>query len=139
MGAVKSQGGGWNPLRNYVNPNCSSHTSITFLISFSTILSKIFILCRSNFWPLQFLLSVASPLYLKQFTMTLVSHSEGILFSFNIHLKRLVILSKAASPDANSIYVTTPDVPGALHFFILVKYDFTFSVYLLLRSNYWIF
>ena len=53
--------------------------------------------------------------------MTRVFHSEGILFSFNMQLKRLVILSKAASPEANSIYVKRPDVPGALPFFILVK------------------
>ena len=52
-----------------------------------------------------------------------VSHSVGILFSFNMQLKRLVI-SKPASPEANNISVMALDVPGALHFFILAKADF---------------
>ena len=51
-------------------------------------------MCSTNLRPLELSLSVAYPLCLKQFTMTLVSHSEGILFSFNIQLKRLIILSK---------------------------------------------
>ena len=73
-------------------------------------------------------LSLAPPLCLKQFTTTLVSHSEGILFSFNIQLKRLVILPKPALPDANNISITRPDAPEALPFFILVKTDFTLII-----------
>ena len=59
----------------------------------------------------------------------LVPYSVGILFSFNMQLKRLVIISKPASPEVNNISVTTPDVPGALPFFILVKADFTLSLF----------
>ena len=60
--------------------------------------------------------------------MTFVSHSEGILFSLNIQLKRLVIVSKPVSPKANNISVTKPDVSEVLPFFILVNADFTLSV-----------
>ena len=46
--------------------------------------------------------------------MTLVSDSEGILFSFNIQFKGVIILSKPLSPEANNISITIPDVPEAL-------------------------
>ena len=65
--------------------------------------------------------------------MTLESNSDDILF------QRIVILSKPASSEANSISVTTLDVPEAFPFFILVKVDLTLFFSLWLRSNYWIF
>ena len=59
------------------------------------------------------------------YTVMLVFQSLGIFF--NVHLKRLAILSKPTSPDAKNIFVTTPDDSKALPFFILAGADFTFS------------
>ena len=48
------------------------------------------------------------------YTVMLVFQSPGIFF--NVHLKRLAILSKPTSPDAKNIFVTTPDDSKVLPF-----------------------
>ena len=72
-----------------------------------------------------------------------MAHSKAIYLIY-IQLNRLVILSKPISPEANNISVRTPDIPGALPFFILVfKVDLTLYLFVvevqlldLLRLNF---
>ena len=71
-------------------------------------------------------LSATSPVCVKQ-CIQWCSCSNHQVFFFNVHLKRLAILSKPTSPDAKNIFVTTPDDSKVLPFFILAGADFTFS------------
>ena len=83
--------------------NCIASMSTTSQIVFYVNLSKTFTVCSNNFNP-----PVASPLFLKQFTMTLVSQSFGTLSSAIIFLKRFVICSMSLYFDCSLCVINCP-------------------------------
>ena len=118
--------------------------TLTASTRFYLLNQKIFIIHYSSF---RLLCSLSLLLHFYAYESNLQwhisSHSKAIYLIY-IQLNRLVILSKPISPEANNISVRTPDIPGALPFFILVfKVDLTLYLFVvevqlldLLRLNF---
>ena len=96
--------------------------STIYLTLYCKNLLKPFNMCSSSFSSLEFPHLVASTLFLKQSTITLVIQSSGTLLSAKIWLNRFVIHAVFTSSEVNSISNTTPQV------FILFKTCLTSSM-----------